>query len=132
MIGSLHWYYSFFYNDEDFQNYFKIKADMDDHIPITSKNINVVALYLQESSIRKLGMKCDRSALSYVVGYGCRLAGHRKKVSVQLDVLMDVLKEASVFARRKRNKSIKSIIFFKLSTQDNTAILTFKIWNKNI
>lgn len=107
LIGSLHWYYSFFYNDEDFQNYFKIKADMDDHIPITSKNINVVALYLQESSIRKLGMKCDRSALSYVVGYGCRLAGHRKKVSVQLDVLMDVLKEASVFARRKRNKSIK-------------------------
>ena len=107
LIGSLHWYYSFFYNDEDFQNYFKIKADMDDNIPVTSKNIGVVALYLQESSERKLGMKCDRAALSYVAGYGCRLAGHRKKISVQLDVLMDILKEASVFAKRKNNKTIK-------------------------
>jgi lon-related putative ATP-dependent protease len=107
LIGSSHWYYSFFYNDEDFQNYFKIKADMDDNIPITSKNIDIISLYLQESCTRKLKMKCDRSALSYVMGYGCRLAGHRKKISVQIDMLMDVLKEASVFAKQKRHKVIK-------------------------
>lgn len=107
LIGSLNWYYSFFYNDEDFQNYFKIKADMDDNIPATTKNVNVVAQYLQEASIRKLGMRCDRGALAYVVGYGCRLANHRHKISVQLDVLMDVLKESSVFAKQKRNKTIK-------------------------
>jgi lon-related putative ATP-dependent protease len=107
LVGSSHWYCSFFYNDEDFQNYFKIKADMDDSIPLTSKNIEVISLYLQESCVRKLEMKCERSALSYVMGYGCRLAGSRKKISVQIDMLMDILKEASVFAKQKKCKIIK-------------------------
>jgi lon-related putative ATP-dependent protease len=107
LVGSPHWYCSFFYNDEDFQNYFKIKADMDDSIPLTPKNIDVISLYLQESCMRKLEMKCDRHALAYVMGYGCRLAGHRKKISVQIDMLMDTLKEAAVFAKQKKGKVIK-------------------------
>ena len=107
LVGSSHWYCSFFYNDEDFQNYFKIKADMDDSIPLTLKNIDVISLYLQESCQRKLEMRCDRTALSYVMGYGCRLAGNRKKISVQIDMLMDILKEASVFAKQKKSKTIK-------------------------
>lgn len=107
LVGSAHWYCSFFYNDEDFQNYFKIKADMDDSIPLTPKNIEVISLYLQESCIRKLEMKCDRNALAYVMGYGCRLAGHRKKISVQIDMLTDILKEASVFAKQKKSHVIK-------------------------
>ncbi|MFN7662802.1 MAG: Lon protease family protein [Alphaproteobacteria bacterium] len=107
LVGSSHWYCSFFYNDEDFQNYFKIKADMDDTIPLSAQNIDVIGLYLHESCVRKLEMKCDQEALSYVMGYGCRLASHRKKISVQIDILMDIMKEASVFARQKKLKTIK-------------------------
>ena len=113
LVGSSHWYCSFFYNDEDFQNYFKIKADMDDSIPLTPKNMEVISVYLQESCLRKLEMKCELSALSYVMGYGCRLAGNRKKISVQIDMLMDILKEASVFAKQKKGKVIKKIHVMK-------------------
>jgi predicted ATP-dependent protease len=107
LVGSPHWYYSFFYTDEEFQNYFKIKSDIDSTIAVTEKNLQILGSLLHQECLENLGIECEKSAISYVLSYGCRLANHRKKISARIDVLSDILKEAAVFAKTRKRIIIK-------------------------
>jgi hypothetical protein len=107
LVGSPHWYYSFFYTDEEFQNYFKIKSDIESTIAVTEKNLQILGSLLYQECLENLGLECEKDAITYVLSYGCRLANHRKKISARIDVLSDILKEAAVFAKVRKRPTIK-------------------------
>ncbi|MEI8320726.1 MAG: AAA family ATPase [Alphaproteobacteria bacterium] len=107
LVGDPKWYYSFFFADDEFQDYFKIKSDIDATISIGPKNLEIISCLLQEYCIKELKYAVESSALKYVISYGCRLANHRKKITADISVFKDILKEASVFAKTDSKKSIR-------------------------
>lgn len=73
LIGSPMWFYNYLYLDSDFGTYFKIKADINSNFDATRRNIETMALLLQEHTAFRLGMSCSKEAISFVIGYSARL-----------------------------------------------------------
>jgi ATP-dependent Lon protease len=100
MIGETELYHLLYFRDDDFKKIFKIRADFDFEMPKTK---NSVAQYM-----RFIKMICDDekllpfsiSALTQVIEFGVRLAGHQQKISTRFNIIADVAREASYWARK--------------------------------
>jgi predicted ATP-dependent protease len=106
LIGAPHWYYTFFFNDPDFQSYFKIKADIDSVFPATKHNLSIFATLLRDECERATQLTPDKSAIGYLLGYGAREANHREKVSTKFEIFTDLLKEAARYSHNVKHKKI--------------------------
>jgi lon-related putative ATP-dependent protease len=102
MIGDTDLYHMLYFRDDDFKKIFKIRADFDFEMP---KNQGTVAQYL-----RFVKMLCDdenllpfdATALAQLIEFGVRLAGHQQKISTRFNIIADVAREASYWARREK------------------------------
>jgi predicted ATP-dependent protease len=106
LIGAPHWYYTFFFNDPDFQSYFKIKADIDSVFPATKHNLSIFATLLRDECERTTQLSPAKSAIGYLLGHGAREANHREKVSTKFEIFTDLLKEAAKYANNLKHKKI--------------------------
>lgn len=106
VIGAPYWYYTFFFNDPDFQSYFKIKADIDNVFPATKHNLSIFATLLRDTCEKSTGLAPDKNAIGYLLGYAAREANHREKLSTKFEVFTDLLKEAAKYAHNLKQKKI--------------------------
>jgi ATP-dependent Lon protease len=100
MIGDEALYETLANEDEAFKRLFKVKADFDTTIPCRLQNIAQYAGFIchicREEQLRPF----DRHAVAAIVEFGVRLAGRQNKLSVRLDVIADVLREADYWAAK--------------------------------
>jgi ATP-dependent Lon protease len=102
MIGEADLYNLLYYRDDDFKKIFKIRADFDFEMPKTKDTVG--------QYIRFIKMICDdeklipfsTSALAQIVEFGVRLAGRRQKISTRFNIIADVAREASYWARKEK------------------------------
>ncbi len=102
MIGETELYNLLYFRDDDFKKIFKIRADFDFEMPKTK---GTVAQY-----IRFIKMICDdekllpfsTSALTQIIEFGVRLAGRQQKISTRFNIIADVAREASYWARKEK------------------------------
>jgi len=102
MIGDTDLYHMLYFRDDDFKKIFKIRADFDFEMP---KNKGTVTQYL-----RFVKMLCDdekllpfdATALAQLIEFGVRLAGRQQKISTRFNIIADVAREASYWARREK------------------------------
>lgn len=99
-IGDEEIYNMLYFADEDFRKVFKIKAEFDSEMPKTD---DAVADYIR--FIRKIGeedglLKFDRTGMAALIEYGTRIAGRHKKLSTRFNVIADVIRESSYWARK--------------------------------
>src|SRR5690554_6436805 len=91
--------YNILYNyDDDFRKLFKVMADFDIEMDKNVENLKrmgeFIATHCQESNIRHF----DRAAVSRVVEYSTRIAGHQDKLSTQFNQIIEILYEADFWA----------------------------------
>tara|TARA_R110002050_G_scaffold118195_2_gene235392 strand:- start:17453 stop:19822 length:2370 start_codon:yes stop_codon:yes gene_type:complete len=118
LIGAPHWYNLFFYHDQDFQNYFKIKAEIDSSAKATEKNLSVYGTLLQEDC-QKRNITCEKQAIEYLLGHCSKMAEHRNKLSTQFEYFTNLLHEATTFTLKNKKKRItKDHIIEAISHKD--------------
>lgn len=105
LIGAPYWYNLFFYHDQDFQNYFKIKAEIDPTAKTTPENLALYGALLQEEC-RKRNVTCEKDALQYLLGCCSRHVGHRQKLSTQFEYFTSILYEAASITLKKKKKRL--------------------------
>lgn len=109
MIGSSYYYDFLQLYDEDFEKFFKIRADFDYEMKKSSENIKRVAKFIKEFSKREKTLPFDVTAFSEVIFYSSRLVERQDKLSTRFNHLAEVLGEAAVWAKIENNSSIKDI-----------------------
>lgn len=110
VVGSPHWYYTFYSADPEFQTYFKVKADIDNDMDATARNVSVYAGLIRDRAKDLHGIPCDDSAVKRMLGMAARWAGHRKKLTAQFEFVEDVLTEAAELARNDKAKKISDAV----------------------
>ena len=94
MIGERSHYYLLSQHDPEFREHFKVAADFDDRVERTEDNALPYARLIADLA-KKAGLKAlDRSAVARVLEHGARLAGDAERLSVQVESIADLLREA--------------------------------------
>lgn len=112
LIGDPYFYQLLSFYDREFNELFKIKAEFDPVIDIDKRVMEVfpkiVKRIIEEENIKDL----DLSGLSEIFKYAVYQSGNRKKISVILENLKDLLKEANTLSQNEliRDKEIKQAL----------------------
>lgn len=101
IVGSHRIYYMLFSLDSDFRNLFKVKADIDPDLPADADNIATYTRLIRGAARRHTGRGCNQGAIAFLLGQSARWAGHREKLSAQLELVDAVLTEAGANAGKR-------------------------------
>ena len=109
LIGERQLYYRLCQLDPEFPVLFKIAADFEESIEWTDASVALYARLLASLAARDSLLPLKRAAVALVIEYGSRLAGDSQKLSVGLESLADVLREADYCARQAQKRLIDRI-----------------------
>lgn len=99
MIGSGYYYDVLNSYDEEFDKFFKIRADFDYEMPRTHENIQKIAQFIKRFVDREKSMEFDVSAVCAIVEYSSRTAERQDKLSTRFNHLAEILCEAVTWAK---------------------------------
>lgn len=99
MIGSSYYYELLSTYDEEFDKFFKIRADFDYEMPRSQENMLKIAQFIKGFTMREKTMDFDVSAVCAVVEYSSRSAERQNKLSTRFNHLAEILGEAAVWAK---------------------------------
>jgi predicted ATP-dependent protease len=102
MIGAPNWYYTFFSVDPAFENYFKIKADIDADMAADPDNLNHYSALIRELATNCKAGGIEDDAVVFLLGLASRWAAHREKLSAQFERIEDIIVEACQIGGGKR------------------------------
>lgn len=98
LVGSAEIYHLLYNYDRDFNKYFKIKADFDEHMDWNNDNIQHLAQYIG-SYCTKEGIKhFDKTGVAEVVNYGSWLVQDQNKLTTRFAEIINILGEAGAWA----------------------------------
>ncbi|MDR7483227.1 MAG: ATP-binding protein [Armatimonadota bacterium] len=100
VIGGSLIYHLLYLLDDDFAKLFKIKSDFDVDMERTPETILQYCQALGTICHRQGLLPFDRSAVARTLEQSARLAEHQRRLSMRFNDLVDVLYEASAWARR--------------------------------
>ncbi len=98
LIGSPYYYQLLYEYDSDFKELFKIKADFDNLMPYTDRNVADYATYLRSICANEKLLTPDSAAVAKIIEYSCRLAGDKNKLSARFGAISDIVREAAYYA----------------------------------
>ncbi len=99
MIGSSYYYELLSTYDEEFDKFFKIRADFDYEMPRSQENMLKIAQFIKGFTMREKTMDFDVSAVCAVVEYSSRAAERQNKLSTRFNDLAEILGEAAAWAK---------------------------------
>jgi len=106
MIGDDRLYRILYIFEDDFKKIFKVKADFDTVMENTEENIIATCSFIKKTCEEEKLLHFDRSAVAKVIEYGVRLAGRKNKISTEFSKLVDLLREASYWAKKEGAKYV--------------------------
>jgi lon-related putative ATP-dependent protease len=98
LIGDRTLYYLLSQHDPEFQDLFKVAVDFDEDV---ERDLDTARLYarLVGTLAKRTGLRpFDRDAVARVIEHGARLAGDSGKLSAQVDLIDDLVREADYWA----------------------------------
>jgi lon-related putative ATP-dependent protease len=101
LIGTPDLYYLLYALDEEFEKLFKIRADFD---VVTDRTPQTLQEYARSiASIRRRCGICDfdASAVAAIIEHSARLAGHQDKLSTRFNEVVEIVFEASAWAKQQ-------------------------------
>ena len=99
-------YQLLYQHDEDFNKLFKIRADFDVEMDFNTENMTSLASFIHTHCQTHGLCHFDRSAVARTVEYSIRLAGHQQKLSTRFNQLVEIIDEASTWARMMNAKLV--------------------------
>jgi lon-related putative ATP-dependent protease len=108
MIGDERLYRLLYIFEDDFKKIFKIKADFDTVMDNTEENLVATCSFIRKSCEEEKLLHFDCDAVAEIIEYGVRLAGRKNKISTEFSKLVDLLREASYWAKKDGAKYVTS------------------------
>ena len=105
MIGSDYFYEVLSQCDEEFDKFFKIRAEFDYEMPRNHENIYKIARFIKGFVEREHTLEFDVSAVCAIIEYSTRSAARQDKLSTRFNYLSEILGEAFTWAQME-NASI--------------------------
>ncbi len=106
LIGDTLVYYLLKYYDPEFQSFFKVQADFEQSMDLSPENIKLYTSLIA-TIINKEGLlPMQRNGVARIIEYGARDAGDGAKLSLAVEKLADVMKEADFMARKQEKTRI--------------------------
>jgi predicted ATP-dependent protease len=136
MVGAPQWYYAFFALDQEFQLYFKVKAEIEPTVDATRDNLDRYAGVIAGAA-EAAGIQLDDGAMCRLLGLASRWAEDRRRLSARFEMVTDVVIEAgrlanggpvteqdvktAVATRRRRNGQVEDRV--QRSIEENTILI---------
>jgi len=99
--------YSILYNmDEDFRKFFKVRADFNSHMERSSETMYQYAQFIASRVRADNLLPFDRAAVARVIEVGVRLVEDKNRVSTRFANIVEVIQEASFWARRSERSTV--------------------------
>ncbi|MBN1398406.1 MAG: AAA family ATPase [Bacteroidetes bacterium] len=102
MIGDTELYHMLYFRDDDFKKIFKIRADFDFEMPKTKDSITQYIRFVKMLCDDEKLLPFDATSLAQLIEFGVRLAGRQEKISTRFNIIADIAREASYWARREK------------------------------
>lgn len=99
MIGSDYFYEILSQCDEEFDKFFKIRAEFDYEMPRTHENVLKIAGFIKGFVEREHTLEFDVSAICAIIEYSTRFAARQDKLSTRFNYLSEILGEAYTWAK---------------------------------
>ncbi|MFV0315015.1 MAG: Lon protease family protein, partial [Anaerotignum sp.] len=99
MVGSNYYYELLSEYDEEFDKFFKIKADFDYEMPRNDENIFKIARFVKRFVEQEKTIEFDVSAVCAIVEQSSRMAQRQNKLSTRFNHLAEILCEAVTWAK---------------------------------
>lgn len=118
MIGSDYYYALLSQYDEEFDKFFKIRADFDYEMPRNPENVAKIAQFIKGFVDREKTLEFDVSAVCALIEHSSRSVSRQDKLSTRFNQLSEVLGEAHTWAVLEKapiitSKHIRKAIFEK-------------------
>ena len=108
MIGSEYFYELLNQCDEEFDKFFKIRADFDYEMPRTDENIFKIAQFVKGFAAREHTPEFDVSAVCAIIEHSSRSAARQDKLSTRFNYLSEILGEAVTWAQLEHADTISA------------------------
>ena len=89
------------YDQEDFWEMFKVKAEFDSQIDLTTESVEDYSSFICGICESEGLLHCDRSGVARIVEYGARQVADQSKLSARFGQIQDLLIEADHWARKE-------------------------------
>lgn len=106
MIGDAYIYNFLYENDEDFKKIFKVRADFDWVMPLSSDTIKQYAKVIKAIVDKEKLLSFDNTAVATIIENGIRMAERQDRLSTQFNVITDILKEANYWAIKDKATTV--------------------------
>jgi lon-related putative ATP-dependent protease len=106
LIGDAMLYYLLCRFDPEFSDLFKVSADFDDETQRSAENQNRFAALIASLASRYQLHPLDRGAVARVIEYSSRLAGDAQRLSLSVETIAEILREASYWAGKSGHEVV--------------------------
>ena len=100
LIGDRQLYELLYAYEEDFKKIFKVRAEFDEEIPMSTEVLQLYGGHLRKLSGDEGLCAFERTAVAALVEYGVRLAGRRSKITARVNEVLDLARESCYAARQ--------------------------------
>jgi lon-related putative ATP-dependent protease len=107
LIGDPYLYHLLYCYDGDFKKLFKVKAQLDDNMKISRKQIQNYLSYIAQACEEEGLLDIDKHGLARIIEYTSELVGNQRKMSLKLPEIKDLIVEANFWAKQRGKKFIE-------------------------
>jgi lon-related putative ATP-dependent protease len=107
LIGDPYLYHLLYILDSDFKKMFKVKAQLDDTVKKSRKQIQDYLVYVTKVCDEEGLLAVDKSGLARIIEYASELVGNQRKMSLRLPEVKDLVVEADYWAKEQGKKRIE-------------------------
>jgi lon-related putative ATP-dependent protease len=106
LVGKVSIYRLLHNYDEEFRKIFKVRADFDNEVKETSDSIRKYIQFIARVVNEEKLLHFDSEGAAAVIEYGFRRSDHQKKMSIQFGEIVRIIREASFWAKKGRQKLV--------------------------
>lgn len=106
IIGSPLIYYILYHYDEDFNKIFKVKADFERDMQWDDEAELNYAIFIKNLAENEKLLPFDSTGIQRIIEYGGRLVEDQKKLSIRVDDIANIAREASFYAKKSGKEKV--------------------------
>ena len=88
--------------DEYFRKIFKIKSSFEIELSLTDENLKKYIALIKKMHEEEKFLPISNNAIKYLLTFSIRQAGYHNKLSAKVGVILDLMREADFWARKKQ------------------------------
>ena len=89
-----------------FRKLFKIKVEFEEDAPKNTENIERLSKFVRSFCVQEQLIDLDKEAMAKIIEFTSKLSGDKEKLSTQFSEIGEILGEASVWAKKDKQKII--------------------------